>query len=76
MSDYLQICLYYAKGMCVYCNHKAAIFEPCHFENFSEEFKTEYMKNCLQKKAIESIKQRENNLEEKTEKHANLVFRR
>lgn len=73
MSDYSQICLYYAKGMCIYCNHTAAIFEPCIFEKMKEEMKIKSMSDCIQKKAIESIKQRENCLEEK--QNESSIFR-
>ena len=60
MSDYSQICLYYVKGMCVYCNHAAAIFEK-----MEEEMKIKNMPICIQKRTIETIRRREKDLEGK-----------
>jgi len=65
MSDYSQICLYYVKGMCVYCNHAAAIFESCIFEKMEEEMKIKNMPICIQKRTIETIRRREKDLEGK-----------
>jgi hypothetical protein len=55
MSDNSNTCEYYNAGMCIYVNHRFAIFEKCHFKNVSGELKIKCTNECLQKKVIERI---------------------
>ncbi|MFH1365005.1 MAG: hypothetical protein ABIH28_00260 [archaeon] len=58
--SYNQItCEYYDDGMCIYVNHRLAIFEKCQLENLSKEIQIKYQKDCIQKRTIERIRESE-----------------
>lgn len=57
-------CENYIEGMCFYLNgNNIAIYEKCHMKSISNDYRNEYVKNCLQRKTIKTLKRIQDNSE-------------